>query len=94
VSDEIHEFGPTAAGNKVSRGRYAVDPSGHVVLVPTTRPIKDGWRLATQADIDACAPCIAVAPATEECAPPAEPQPEPEVASETPADAGWGGLPD
>lgn len=32
-------------------GIYAVSPAGH--LVGTKIPLKDGWRAATQADIDA-----------------------------------------
>jgi len=62
VSTEIYEYGTTASGDTVKKGRYAVDPSGHVVLVPMTRPIKAGWRLATQDDIAACDPGAQFAP--------------------------------
>lgn len=49
----LHEFGRNTAGTKIDRGFYAVDPSGHLVLLPPSAPLKAGWRLATREDIDA-----------------------------------------
>lgn len=50
---EILDYGKDAAGNKVVRGKFLVDPSGSLVLAQAWAAIKFGWRLATQADVDA-----------------------------------------
>ena len=49
----LHEFGRSRSGHKIDRGFYAVDPAGHLVLLPTSAPLKAGWRLATEGDIHA-----------------------------------------
>lgn len=49
----LHEFGTSRSGHKINRGFYAVDPSGHLVLLPATAPLKAGWRLATDGDLHA-----------------------------------------
>lgn len=49
----LHEFGRSRSGHKIDRGFYAVDPSGHLVLLPPSAPLKNGWRLATEADLHA-----------------------------------------
>ena len=65
---EILDYGEDAAGNKVCRGKFVVDPSGHLVLIKKWAVVKPGWRLATQGDIDARkaplpVPALALAPA-------------------------------
>jgi hypothetical protein len=76
VSNEIREYRRSASGDKISKGRYAVDPSGNVCLVPDRSPIKTGWRVATQADIDACK---SGKPVAVEAAPPAPVAAEPKL---------------
>lgn len=48
-----HDYGRNTAGTKIDRGFYAVDPSGHLVLLPPSAPLKASWRLATEGDIHA-----------------------------------------
>lgn len=50
---EIREYGDSASDVKICRGRYVVDPRGNVVLLPLTAPLKNGWRIATAADLAA-----------------------------------------
>ena len=49
----IHEYGRNTGGAKIDRGFYAVDPSGHLILLPPFAPLKAGWRLASHVDLDA-----------------------------------------
>lgn len=39
-----------STGEEVIAGYWAVDPSGHLVLVPG-KDLKEGWRPATYADL-------------------------------------------
>jgi hypothetical protein len=50
------EFGRKASGEKVLRGHHAVDPKGHLVLLPPGVDLPGpGWRWATQGDHEAAA---------------------------------------
>lgn len=51
--DKLREFGGDAHGKLVSNGYYAISPNGDLVLLPELSKLKQGWRLATTADIDA-----------------------------------------
>lgn len=62
MSEPIHEIDPATG---LSRGIYAIDPSGHLITLGRTQSIRAGFRYATQGEIDG----TSVAPA---------PQPEPE----------------
>lgn len=42
-------------GGEVCAGYYAVDPSGHVLLVRENHVLEAGWRWASQGDLDAAA---------------------------------------
>jgi hypothetical protein len=93
VSEPIHDRKPGGGLNLVSNGYYAVDPNDHVILIPPLQSLKSGWRLATQAEIDAKAPKIAkpIEPAIFEA--PITPQAADPIAEPIVDDA-WGGLPD
>jgi hypothetical protein len=54
MTTAIHDDnGRDAHGERVSSGYYAISPDGHLIKLPVKSPIKDGWRLATQQDIEA-----------------------------------------
>ena len=61
MSEPIKDYGTDAAGNRIERGTFCVDPSGHLIVVPKGQPIKAGWRLATHDE-----PAPAVEPAAIE----------------------------
>ena len=42
-------------GREVCAGYYAVDPSGHLVLVHENQELDAGWRWASQGDLEAAA---------------------------------------
>jgi hypothetical protein len=72
MSDAIVEHGKNAHGEVVESGRYVVSPDEtRVVYLQRHIPMKEGWRLATQADIDRVSGKV-----TEE-AKPADPEPAP-----------------
>lgn len=48
--EPIYDIDP-ATGER--RGAYAIDPSGHLITLGRTQSIKDGFRYATQDDVDA-----------------------------------------
>jgi hypothetical protein len=54
MSDKIHDMqrGCGEGVVMVSNGYYAVHPSGNVVLLPVHARLKDGFRLATEADLE------------------------------------------
>lgn len=60
VSEPIHDYGTDAAGNKIDRGIFCIDPSGHLIVVPPNQPIKAGWRLATHDEPAKSEPAIEV----------------------------------
>ena len=50
---KIAKYGKGAHGDDVVEGCYAVDPSGHLVLIHKDNDLPDaGWRWASQGDID------------------------------------------
>lgn len=49
----IHVLKPTAHGTQSSSGYHAVGPRGQLVKLPPRTVLKPGWRIATQADLDA-----------------------------------------
>lgn len=49
---KIEKLDLDRTGKKVSEGYYAIDLHGRLVLMPPTSGLRDGYRLATQADID------------------------------------------
>lgn len=49
---KIHKVGRTASGAQVSAGYYVIGPNDQLVLQRPDQPLKGGWRLATQEDID------------------------------------------
>ena len=49
----IHDFGRNTGGARIDRGFYAIDPRGGLLLLPPSAPLKAGWRLATNLDLDA-----------------------------------------
>lgn len=53
VIEPIADHGTKSDGSKVLRGHHAVDPSGHLVLLPGNDPLPkdEGWRWATQHDL-------------------------------------------
>lgn len=56
MQDKIPVYGTGADGNPVLEGHHAVDPSGHLVLIPRNNPLPDaGWSWATQDELDAAA---------------------------------------
>jgi len=55
MSDKIHDMRIGGCGDLVSNGYYAVTSAGHIVLIPANQCLKDGFRLATQAEIDGIA---------------------------------------
>jgi hypothetical protein len=45
-------YGTKSDGSQVLRGHHAIDPSGHLVLVPKDLDLPDdGWRWATDEDV-------------------------------------------
>jgi hypothetical protein len=48
--DRIKVIGLDYQGNTIERGYYAVSPSGNLVELPATMPLKNGWRLAVASD--------------------------------------------
>lgn len=72
----IRVYGDSASGVKVCSGYYAIDPSGHLIVLPPHAPLKDGWRLATTQDLEpADAPVEAVVESISIDAPLAEGEP-------------------
>ncbi|HEY1813008.1 MAG TPA: hypothetical protein VGG74_11745 [Kofleriaceae bacterium] len=65
----IHEIGPNSNGRSVSKGVYAIGPQGQLGVVPLPIKTKQGWRAATQADIDASAARAAAIAAKKKGAP-------------------------
>lgn len=53
MTKAIVELGHDVHGNEVVAARYVVAPNGGLILLQKHLPLKDGWRLATQSDIDA-----------------------------------------
>lgn len=51
MSEPIHDYGTDAAGNKIDRGIFCIDPSGHLIVVPPNQPIKAGWCVAHVDDV-------------------------------------------
>lgn len=72
---KVHDYKQGNGDVQVSNGYYAVDPSGHLILVPPLQSLKDGWRLATADDFR---PAAADAPVEIDTAP----EPEPVVIDE------------
>lgn len=62
----IHEYGTDATGKQVSRGYYAISPAGHLVLLPPSAPLKEGFRVATTADVAEKEKCAVKASAKPE----------------------------
>lgn len=48
----IEKFGRDAGGFHVLEGRYAIHPAGHLIVIPPKAPLKDGFRWATQDEVD------------------------------------------
>lgn len=56
MDNSIYKYNTNvASGERVKAGRYLVGPSGQLVCARLDAPVKSGWRLATQGDIDAAA---------------------------------------
>lgn len=53
IDGEIHEMQSDAHGQPASRGFYAMSPAGDLVLLAPGQPVKPGWRVADEQDIDA-----------------------------------------
>lgn len=49
MSEPIHEIDPATG---LSRGIYAIDPTGNLITLGRTQSIKAGFRYATQGEID------------------------------------------
>ena len=60
--NKIHDIGKGSGDVDVSNGYYAINPSGHIVLIPPAVELKAGFRLATQSDLDARKPQSQVPP--------------------------------
>jgi hypothetical protein len=53
VDAKIQKLGKDAIGKDCPEGYYAVRPSKQIVLMPpTATKLKDGYRLATQQDLE------------------------------------------
>lgn len=83
---KIEEIQRNAHGEPAPRGFYAISPQGNVVLLAPGQPVKPGFRVATQEDLDAAAakeaarkrgPAIAAAPKRPTIPPPASSSSEP-----------------
>lgn len=53
MADVIFKYAKNYHGDKVVAAYYAISPAGHLIECVPDAPLKDGWRYATQADIDA-----------------------------------------
>ncbi len=53
MSSKIERFDLDCNGKQCSEGYYALGPNGQLVLIPPTGGMIDGWRYATQKEIDA-----------------------------------------
>ena len=52
-TERIHKTGLSQSNVRVSAGYYAINPAGHLVLLPPATTLKVGWKLATPADLEA-----------------------------------------